>query len=177
MRIFLFLIFILLLSGCNTVEVAREVTKATKSIKNSVDKIIKNDEKKEEVSDNFKKSNDIINSVVKEKKILEKEKKREKKLIKEQKKIIKEQKKITKVNFLGKTINEVKSNLGEPNLKRHDGNTQTIRFDTKICRLFIFLNLSVNTPRVEHFEIRDIKGNIIHTKEKIQKCYTGLDLT
>ena len=40
MRIFFFIIIVTLLSGCTTIEVAKEVTKASKSIKKSVDNMI-----------------------------------------------------------------------------------------------------------------------------------------
>jgi len=46
MRLFLFLSFIMLLSGCTSIEVAKEVTKATASIKTSVANIIKPEAKK-----------------------------------------------------------------------------------------------------------------------------------
>ncbi|SVC72504.1 uncharacterized protein METZ01_LOCUS325358, partial [marine metagenome] len=122
MRIFLFFSFILIQSGCTSIEVAKEVTKASKSIKESVNKII-NIEKKtketkdnKEIEDNDESSAAINDSIEKERKILEIEKKKEKKLVKEQKKII-------KINFIGKTLNEIKSSLGEPQLIRIDGNT------------------------------------------------------
>ena len=44
MRILLFFVILLLLSNCTTIEVAKEVSKASKSIKNSVQKVIKNDD-------------------------------------------------------------------------------------------------------------------------------------
>ena len=40
MRLFLFFCFIIFLSGCTSIEVAKEVTKATASIKTSVENII-----------------------------------------------------------------------------------------------------------------------------------------
>ena len=43
MRILLFFVILLLRSNCTTIEVAKEVSKASKSIKNSVQKVIKND--------------------------------------------------------------------------------------------------------------------------------------
>ena len=162
MRIFLLSIFMLIQLSCTTVEVAKEVTKATKSIKTSVDKIINTKETNDEIT-NLK--ND---SIKQEKEILAIEKKKEKKLVKEQKKII-------EINFLDKTLNEIKKNFGEPQLLRIDGNVQTVRFDTNKCRLFLFFNLNVNFSRVLHFEIRDNKGNLINTKAKIQECYKDLN--
>jgi len=45
------------------------------------------------------------------------------------------------------------------------------------CRLFFFFNSNLNLPRVEHFEIRDTKGNLIDKKEHIQNCYKNFKLT
>ena len=112
----------------------------------------------------------INNSIEKEKEIFEVEKKKEKKLVKEQKKII-------KINFIGKTLNKMKSSLGEPQLIRLDGNTKTVRFDKNSCRLFLFFNSNKTPPLVEHFEIRNIKGDLINSKERIQVCYKYFNLT
>ena len=170
MRIFLFFTFILLQSGCTTIEVAKEVTKASKSIKTSVSNIINIDKKTEEIEDNDESVASINDSIEKEKEILEVEKKKEKKVVKEQKKII-------KINFIGKTLNKIKSSLGEPQLIRLDGNTKTVRFDKNSCRLFLFFNSNKSPPKVEHFEIRDIQGNLINSKERIQDCYKYFNLT
>ena len=51
MRLFLFFSFIILLSGCTSIEVAKEVNKVTTSIKKSVTNIIKNKEKPIEKED------------------------------------------------------------------------------------------------------------------------------
>ena len=106
----------------------------------------------------------------KKKKILEAEKKKEKKIVKEQKKIV-------KIDFIGKTLNKIKSRLGEPQLIRLDGNTTTVRFDKNSCRLFLFFNSSKINAIVEHFEIRNIKGDLINSKEKLQVCYKYFNLT
>ena len=175
MRIFLFFTLILILAGCNSIEVAKEVAKASKSIGTSVNKVINNEKKTKaivdkEIVDNDETSAVINDSIEKEKKILEVEKKKEKKLVKEQKKIV-------KINFIGKTLNKIKSSLGEPQLIRLDGNTKTLRFDKNSCRLFLFFNSSKITPLVEHFELRNIKGDLINSKEKVQVCYKYFNLT
>ena len=51
MRLFLFFSFIILLSGCTSIEVAKEINKVTTSIKKSVTNIIKNKEKPIEKED------------------------------------------------------------------------------------------------------------------------------
>jgi len=170
MRIFLFFTFILLQSGCTTIEVVKEVTKASKSMGTSISNIINIDKKTEEIEDNDESVASINDSIEKEQEILEIEKKKEKKVVKEQKKII-------KINFIGKTLNKIKSSLGEPQLIRLDGNTKTLRFDKNSCRLFLFFNSSKTTPLVEHFELRNIKGDLINNKEKVQVCYKYFNLT
>ena len=47
MRIFFFLTFILILNGCATIEVAKEVSKVSTSIQTSVKKIAGKEEKEE----------------------------------------------------------------------------------------------------------------------------------
>ena len=174
MRIFLFFTLILILAGCNSIEVAKEVAKASKSIGTSVNQVIKNEKKTKEfvgkeIVDIDETSAVINDSIEKEKKILDVEKKKEKKLVKEQKKII-------KINFIGKTLNKIKSSLGEPQLIRLDGNTKTVRFDKNSCRLFLFFNSSKTIQLVEHFEVRNIKGDLINSKEKVQVCYKHFNL-
>ena len=169
MRILLFFTFIYLLSGCTTIEVAKEVNKASQSIKTSVKKIIKNDKKKLEVSNKNESDSKKIETIEKEKEIIEAEKKKEKKLVKEQKKLV-------EINFLGKTFNELILLLGKPQLIRLDANVKTVRFDTNKCRLFLYFNNKINIARVEHFEIRDIKGNLINIKKQINECYKDFKL-
>jgi len=151
-------------SGCTTVKVAKEVTKASNSIKTSFEKLINNQD-----DDNLEDKNKT-NNMKKEMEALEKERKKERELAINQKKIIKN-------NFVGKTLNQVKSNLGDVSLNRYDGNTQIIRFDINSCKLFLFFNSNTNTPKVEYFEIRDEIGNLISSKEKIQECYKDYNLT
>ncbi|MDC0057483.1 hypothetical protein OAJ74_04930, partial [Alphaproteobacteria bacterium] len=96
---------------------------------------------------------------------------------KKEKKLAKQQQKIVEINFFTKTLDELRHDLGDPSLLRNDGGTQMARFDTLSCRLFFFFNSSQNLPRVEHFEIRDIKGSLIDRKELIQNCYKKFNLT
>ena len=158
MRIFLFLSFILILSGCTTVEVAREVTKATKSMKTSVDNMIK-----------YKEKDEIASDIEKERKILKVERAEEEKLIKEQNKII-------KINFLNKELKELKGNLGKPVLSRKDGNSIIKRFDAPICRLFLFFISEDKMQKIKYFEIRNYTGNLIIKKDEAQNCYKELNL-
>ena len=166
MRLFLFFSFIILLPGCTSIEVAKEVNKVATSIKKSVTNIIKNKEKPIEKEDPKK----LEKEIELELEIIKTEKKKEKKLVKHQKQIV-------KINFFSKTLDELRQDLGNPSLLRNDGGTQMARFDTLGCRLFFFFNSNLNLPRVEHFEIRDTKGNLIDKKEHIQNCYKNFKLT
>ena len=168
MRLFLFFSFIILLSGCTSIEVAKEINKVTTGIKKSVTNIIKNKEKPIEKEDPKKLEKEIELEL--ELEIIKTEKKKEKKLVKQQKQIV-------KINFFSKTLDELRQDLGNPSLLRNDGGTQMARFDTLDCRLFFFFNSNLNLPRVEHFEIRDTKGNLIDKKEHIQNCYKNFKLT
>ena len=94
-----------------------------------------------------------------------------------QKKVVKKQKEVIKINFVGKTINEIYMRLGDPNLFRLDGNTQTMRFDSDTCRLFLFFNSTIPMPQVNYFEMRDEKGNLIKEKVNIENCYKKFDLS
>ena len=175
MRIFLFLTFILILNGCATIEVAKEVSKVSTSIEASVKKITGKEEKEEKIKEAESINENIsleekVNAAKKEKEIVEVEKTRQKKVVKKQKEVI-------KINFVGKTINEIYMRLGDPNLFRLDGNTQTMRFDSDTCRLFLFLNSTIPMPQVNYFEMRDEKGNLIKEKVNIENCYKKFDLS
>ena len=170
MKIFLLLIIIIIQFGCATVEVAKEVTKASESIKKTVQNILDNNEEEVEKNNTDEKVNEkTINEILIEKENIEVEKK-------EQKKVIKKQKEVIEVNFVGKTINEIYMRLGDSDLFRLDGNTQTMRYDSNSCRLFLFFNSTVPIPRVEYFEMRDQTGKLINDKISIQNCYKNFDL-
>ena len=164
MQIFKFLIFLYILSGCTTIEVAKEFTKATNSIKNSVTNITKNNNEINKVEDN----NNIL--IKKEKESIEKEKEVEKNLATKQKKI-------SVINFLGKTLNDVILVLGDPELIRLDGNTKIVRFDNLKCRMFFFFENSNELQRVKHFEIRNTNGSLVDKKIKIEECYKTFKLS
>tara|TARA_B110000438_G_C15764942_1_gene629096 strand:- start:425 stop:850 length:426 start_codon:yes stop_codon:yes gene_type:complete len=141
------------------VEVAKEISKATSSIKTSVDNMMAKD------NENINNGGLLKNEI----EIVEKEKEEQRKLVKEQKKIV--------INFLGKSMTELKTLLGDPQLIRFDGNTKIVRYDNFSCKLFLFLNSNYENSRIEHFEIRNRKGNLINVKEKIENCYKNFQLT
>jgi hypothetical protein len=158
-----------ILSSCATVEVAKEVTKASQSIKTSVNNIINSNQKTNGMSDKQEASASKPYDLADEVEIVKKEKKDEREKIKEQKKIV-------KVVFLGKTHEEIKVLLGVPQLRRMDGGIQVLRFDQNSCRLFLFFNAKAHSITVEYFELRDDYGTLIDVKDKIQSCYKDLNL-
>ena len=87
------------------------------------------------------------------------------------------QKKISSYNFLGKSLNELSNEFGNPSLIREDGSTKTARFDTKSCRFFVFFNLADNKELVRYYEIRNMKGDIIDKNKKINNCYNEIKKT
>ena len=175
MRIFFFCTFILILNGCATIEVAKGVSKVSSSIETSVKKIAGKEEKEEKIKEKEPINENVsleekVSAAKKEKEIVEVEKTRQKKVVKKQKEVI-------KINFVGKTINEIYMRLGDSNLFRLDGNTQTMRYDSNTCRLFLFFNSTIPIPRVDYFEMRDEKGNLIKEKVNIENCYKKFDLS
>ena len=86
------LLFIsLVLSGCTSIEVAKEVTKASKSIKASIDNVISKEEKEKEITQ--------------EKKEILKEKEKDDATINKQNKL-------SNINFVGETLQDIKKRLG-----------------------------------------------------------------
>ena len=163
--IFIFLIIVsFLMTSCASLEVVKGVTKATQSLETSIKKIIKSS------SDEKEKEQNIPIEEEKEHKILVEEQK----ISKEQKmvtNIVKRQKKISNIDLLGKTIKELHEQIGKPSLIREVENTTTARFDSKSCRLFVFMNATIKTPRIEYYEMRDNEGELIDNREDIESCF------
>tara|TARA_B100000575_G_scaffold142804_1_gene113957 strand:- start:60 stop:545 length:486 start_codon:yes stop_codon:yes gene_type:complete len=154
MRLLTFLIILTFLSSCTTIEVTKEVVKVGNVVKEKVAKQLE----KEEI--------EIVDdkTIVEEQQIITEEKE-------EEKTIVKTQQKLAQINFIGKKINEIQSQMGEPKLSRSDGSVQTLRYDSLSCRLFLFFNLNANIKRVEHFEFRDYLGELLNTKQSLETCY------
>ncbi len=150
MRLLTYFIILTFLVSCTTIEVTKEVVKVGNVVKEKLEK-----EELEIVEDK---------TIVEEQKIIIEEKK-------EEEIIVKTQQKLAKINFIGKKINEIQSQMGEPKLSRSDGSVQTLRYDSESCRLFLFFNLNANIKRVEHFEFRDYLGELLNTKQSLEKCY------
>ena len=159
MRLFIYLVVLVFLTSCTTIEVTKEVVKVGNVVKEKVEEQFQ----KEEIE------------VVEDKTIFE-----EQQIISEEKEeeetIVKTQQKLAQINFIGKKINEIKNQMGVADLARFDGIVHTMRYDSESCRLFLFFNLNSNTKRVEHFEFRDSFGELLDTKQSLEACYKEYNL-
>ena len=153
MRLLSYLLTIIFLSSCTTIEVTKEVVKVGNVVK-------------EKVEDQFEKDDVIIEdkTIVEEQKIITEEKE-------EQKIIIETQQKVAQINFIGKNLNEIETKMGIADLARSDGSVFMLRYDSISCRLFLFFKLDANIKRVEYFEFRDSLGELINTKKSVESCY------
>ena len=166
MRLFLLMLFFILLQSCATVEVTKEVIKAGSSVKTSVQEIINVKEKDEEEAVEKTVETDIEF----EKEIIDTEQKK-------QKQIVKKQQKTLEINFIGDSIDNIKKMLGDPILAREDGNTYMLRFDSESCRLFLFFNINIDNKTVEYYELRNNKGLLFESKAAIDNCYNEFKLS
>ena len=166
MRIFLFLTLSLLVWGCSTVEVTKEVIKVTKTVTDTMKESVPKKENEEET---------VIEEIIEEKQIEEEiEILEEKKEI--EKNIIQNQQKLADIKFIGKTENLIFDLLGESQLSRIDGSVYTLRFDIEKCRLFLFFNKEANNKRVEYFELRNEKAELLNSKHALERCYKEFSL-
>ena len=159
MRLFLYLLTLLFLTSCATIEVTKEVVKVGNVVKGKVEERF---EKKEEELVEDK-------TIFEEQKIITEEKEVEKT-------IVKTQQKLAEINFIGKKINQIENQMGTAELARSDGIVHTLRYDSKSCRLFLFFSLDTNIKRVEHFEFRNTVGELLNTKQSIEICYKEYDI-
>ena len=167
-----------LITGCASVEIAKEMTKATQSIEKSVKRIFKSPDKKEEEQIKLIKKHEISKKdeeTEKQKILIEKQILIEKNEISNEqekvRKLVTKQKKISTINLLGKTMEELTKLIATPRLIRKDGKTITARFDSINCRLFIFMNSTLNIPRIEYYELRNVEGELIDNKKDIELCF------
>ena len=154
MRLLTYLIILTFLSNCTTIEVTKEVVKVGNVVKEKVEKQFE------------KKEIEIVEdkTIVEEQQIITEEKE-------EEETIVKTQQKLAQINFIGKKVDEIQSQMGEPKLSRSDGVVQILRYDSKSCRLFLFFNINSNNKRVEHFEFRDYLGELLNSKQSLETCY------
>jgi len=165
MRIFLFLILSLLVLGCSTVEVTKEVIKVTNTVT-------------EQIKDSIPKKENEVEDVVEE--LIEEEIEEEIEIIEEkqeeEKNIVEIQQKLVEINFIGNTENKILNLLGKAQLTRVDGSVYTLRYDSDNCRLFLFFNQEAENKRVEYFELRNSKAELLNSKQSLEQCYRELNL-
>ena len=164
---FILILYFLILSGCTTVEVTKEVIKAGSSVKTSVSEMISEKSPKSSTNEEIIFQQADIEEE-KENIIIQK---------KEQKTIFKNQQKIAQINFIGDPIYKIEEILGKPELARIDGDTFMMRYDSDQCRLFLFFNNTLKNKKVEHFEIRDLFGVLLESKNSIEQCYREFKLS
>jgi len=169
MRLFLLMLYFLFLESCTTVEVGKEIIKAGNSVKTTVSEIITNKKDDSKIIEEKNIEAETEFQIEAEIEIITTEQK-------EQKNIVEIQRKTTEINFLGNSLNEIKKILGESKLAREDGNAYMLRYDSKSCRLFLFFNLQIINKKVEYFELRDTKGNLLKSRQSIEECYRKFKL-
>ena len=162
----LYILLIIILNGCATVEIAKEITKATNSVKTTIKNITSNEDNLEKNKNFIKEKEEIVKK--KEEIVIEKKK---------QEIAINKQKEIVVINIQGRTLNQLTHDFGKPDFIREDSNTKSVRFDILDCRLFIYFDLEVKKPKAEYYEIRNTKGDLIEKKENIEKCFKEIQKT
>ena len=169
MRIFLFLLLSLSIWSCTTVEVTKEVIKVTNTITDQV---------KERIPKKEIEGEDALDEILLE--LEEKELEEEIEIIEEtqeeEKNIVASQQKLAEINFIGKTENQILNLLGEPELSRIDGAVYTTRYNSDNCRLFLFFNQNIENKRVEYFELRNAKADLLNSKQSLEQCYREFNL-
>ena len=152
--------------GCSTVEVTKEVIKVTNTVTNKV---------KESASQKEEETESVVEEIIEENKIEE-----EIEIIEEkqdlEKNIIENQQKLADINLIGKSENIIFELLGEAQLSRIDGSVYTLRYDGDNCRLFLFFNQETNIKRVEYFELRNDKAELLNSKDSLENCYKEFGL-
>ena len=164
---FILILYFLILSGCTTVEVTKEVIKAGSSVKTSVSEMISEKSPKSSTNEEIISQQADIEEE-KENIIIQK---------KEQKTIFKNQQKTAQINFIGDPIYKIEEILGKPELARIDGDTFMMRYDSDQCRLFLFFNNTLQNKKVEHFEIRHPFWILLESKNSIEQCYREFKLS
>jgi len=166
MRIFLFFLLSLLVWGCSTVEITKEVIKVKNTVTNKV---------KESASQKEEETESVVEEIVEEKEI-EKEIETIEEKQELEKNIIENQQKLADINFIGKSENIIFELLAEAQLSRIDGSVYTLRYDSNNCRLFLFFNQETNIKRVEYFELRNNKAELLNSKDSLEGCYKEFGL-
>ena len=166
MRIFLFLIPLLFVWGCSTIEVTKEVIKVTNTIaKKTKDSVLQEETDEEKALKRINEEKEIKEEIenIQEKK-------------EEEKNIVESQQKLAEINFIGKKEDKILNLLGQPQLSRVDGSVYTLRYDSDNCRLFLFFNNSSTNKIVEYFELRGSNADLLNSKQALEQCYREFKL-
>ncbi len=177
--IFIFFIFAtFFITGCASVNVAKEMTKATHKVEASIKNIFKlpTEEKKnnkilDEKQEISTEKQEISAEGSNKQQILEDEKQE---IFKEQEiisKVVIIQKKAASIELMNKNMDELNQIIGPANLIRKDGKTITARFDSINCSFFVFMNSTLKIPRVEYYELRNDLGDLIDNRKDIESCF------
>ena len=94
--------------------------------------------------------------------------------IKKEAKKIDKQKKYSSIQLIGKNKDQIILLLWAPSFIRENGEVYMIRFDKKDCRTYTFLNKEKTPPIVEYFELRNINGDLLTRKNRIQDCLSEI---
>jgi hypothetical protein len=175
----------LILTGCTSVEIAKEITKISKTIENSFKKV---SDSKEEVEEEKPPEENLVRLTPEEDlvQLTPEENQKiaisiEKKQITEDKQriseVVSKQIKVANFNLMGKTFDELSHLIGRPQLVRKDRQTITARYDSINCRVFVFMNLSANKKIVEYYELRNDVGELIDHQKDIEKCFKEIKPT
>ena len=165
MRIFLFLTLSLLVWGCSTVEVTKEVIKVTNTVTNKVKVSVQKENEEVDIIEEIKEEKDIDEEI----EIIEEKKE-------EEKNIVENQQKSAEINFIGKTEDNILNDMGVAKLSRIDGSVYTLRYDSINYRLFLFFNKDASIKRVEYFELRNNNAELLSSEKSIEQCYKELKL-
>ena len=166
----------LILTGCTSVEIAKEITKVSKTIENSFKKVSNS---KEEVEEEKPPEENLVQLTPEENQkiaisIEKKQITEDKQRISE---VVSKQIKVANFNLMGKTFDELSHLIGRPQLVRKDRQTITARYDSINCRVFVFMNLSANKKIVEYYELRNDVGRLIDHQKDIEKCFKEIKPT
>jgi len=77
---------------------------------------------------------------------------------------------VSAINLIGKEQEQLFSMLGEPKLIREDGNVISMRFDQENCFAYTYFSKNSDIKKVEYFEVRTKKGDLLEKESDIYGC-------
>ena len=177
---FFSILAIFIITGCASVEVVKEATKATRVIEKSFKDLFEPSDEKEPKEDRAETESQEKQEILKEDEIIKQKILVEKQeILEEQKKmssVIIKQKEIAAIDLSRKTLKELIQLIGRPNLIREDRKISTARFDSNNCRLFVFMDSTLKEPLVEYYELRNSLGELIDHEKNIRSCFRKIKI-